>query len=162
MPIGLTRSGSWTCAFPGRSETSLVPRTVARTGSAVAAPGQRSRRETKQTRSIANLGEFTDDPPRETGRHRPTLGALMRSAPAASVAARSRQRFIARNAETAGSFHPPSTRGAFQARQEKCFRQTWKADAPTLRRHVERRLVRHGANPDVEPGRRGTPRVTAA
>src|SRR5215470_11565976 len=75
MPMGSTRWGSWTCAFPGRSETSLVPRTVARTGSAVAAEGQRSRRETKPTRSIAILGEFTDDPPRETGRHRPPLGA---------------------------------------------------------------------------------------
>src|SRR5215470_3275724 len=81
MPMGSTRWGSWTCAFPGRSETSLVPRTVARTGSAVAAEGQRSRREMKPTRSIEDLGEFTDDPPGETGRQRSPLGALVRSAP---------------------------------------------------------------------------------
>src|SRR5215467_6547974 len=81
MPMGLTRLGSWTCAFPGRSETSLVPRTVARTGSAVAAEGQSSRRETKPTRSIETLGEFTDDPPRETGLHRPPWACLCAALP---------------------------------------------------------------------------------
>src|SRR5215471_2913490 len=158
MPMGSTRLGSWTCAFPGRSETSLVPRTVARTGSAVAAEGQRSRREMKPTRSIEDLGEFTDDPPREAGRHRSPMGALARSVPAPGVVTRSRQRFIARNAETAGSFHPASIRAALLARQEKCSRQTGNADTSAFKRRLERRLVRHGANPDVESGQRSIPR----
>src|SRR5262249_60462711 len=102
MPMGSTRWGSWTCAFQGRAEPGLVPRNVARTGSAVAAEGQRSRREMKPTRSIEDLGEFTDDPPRETGRHRSPMGTLARSIPATGFLTRSRRRFIALNAETAG------------------------------------------------------------
>src|SRR5215467_15608347 len=81
MPMGLTRLGSWTCAFPGRSETSLVPRTVARTGSAVAADGQRSSSEMNPTWRIEDPGEFTDDPPREAGRQLSLLGARGRSVP---------------------------------------------------------------------------------
>src|SRR5215475_5159260 len=158
MPTGSTRWRSWTCAFPGRSETSLVPRTVARTGSAVAAEGQRSRREMKPTRSSEDLGRFTDDPPRETGRHQSPMGALARSAPATGVVTRSRRRFIARNAETVGSFHPASIRAAVLALLGKMFPTDRERGHARVQVRVERRLVRHGTNHDVESGQRSIPR----